>query len=145
MNDGEQAVQFRKDVAEGLDRIDKSGLPGKLKLWCLQFGLFPQLMWPLSMYEIPLSVAENMERLISFYIRKWLGVSRCLCTVALYGKGILQLPLSSLVEEFKCTKVRTELLLAGSKDVVVSKMVQNPTKGRTWNSRMAAQEAEATL
>jgi len=32
MNDGEQAVQFWKDVAEGLDRIDKSGLPGKLKL-----------------------------------------------------------------------------------------------------------------
>ena len=59
MNDGEQAVQFWKDVAEGLDRIDKSGLPGKLKLWCLQFGLFPRLMWPLSMYEIPLSVAEK--------------------------------------------------------------------------------------
>ena len=35
MNDGEQAVQFQKDVAEGLDRIDKSGLPEKLKLWCL--------------------------------------------------------------------------------------------------------------
>ena len=35
LNDGEQAGQFRKDVAEGLDRIDKSGLPEKLKLWCL--------------------------------------------------------------------------------------------------------------
>ena len=138
-------MQFRKDVAEGLDRIDKSGLPGKLKLWCLQFGLFPRLMWPLSVYEIPLSVAEKMERLVSFYIRKWLGVPRCLSTVALYGKGILQLPVSSLVEEFKCTKVRTELLLAGSKDVVVSKVVPNPTKGRKWNPRMAAQEAEATL
>ena len=35
MNDGEQAVQFRKDVAEGLHIIDQSGLPGKLELWCL--------------------------------------------------------------------------------------------------------------
>ena len=60
MNDGEQVVQFWKDVAKGLDRIDKSGLPGKLKLWCLQFGLFPWLMWPLSVYEIPLSVAEKI-------------------------------------------------------------------------------------
>ena len=58
-----------------------------------------------------------MERLVSFYIRKWLGVPRCLSTVALCGKGILQLLVSSLVEEFKCTDVRTELLLAGSKDV----------------------------
>ncbi|ONI45671.1 hypothetical protein AN642_00195 [Epulopiscium sp. SCG-B10WGA-EpuloA2] len=63
LSDGEQVVQFRKDVVEGLDRIDKSGLPGKLKLWCLQFGLFPRLMWPLSVYEIPLSAAEKMERL----------------------------------------------------------------------------------
>ena len=52
-------MPFRKDIAEGLDRIDKSGLPGKLKLWCLQFGMFPRLMWPLSVYEIPLSVAEK--------------------------------------------------------------------------------------
>ena len=111
LNDGEQAVQFREDVAEGLDRKDTLGLPGKLKLWCLQFGLFPRLMWPLSVYEIPLSVAEKMERLVSFYISMWLGVPRCLSTVALYGKGILQLPVSSLVEEFKCTKVGTELLL----------------------------------
>ena len=96
-------------------------------------------------YESPLSVTEKMERLVSFYIRKWLGVPRCLGTVALYGKGILQLPVSSLVEEFKCTKVRTELLLAGSRDVVVSKVVPNPTKGMKWNPRMAAQEAEATL
>ena len=65
--------------------------------------------------------------------------------MALYGKGILQLPVSSLVEEFKCTKVRTELLLAGSKDFVVSKVVPNPTKGMKWNPKMAAQEAEATL
>ena len=35
MNDGQQAVQFQKDVAEGLDSIDKSRLTGKLKLWCL--------------------------------------------------------------------------------------------------------------
>jgi len=85
------------------------------------------------------------KKLVSLYIRKWLGVPRCLSTVAVYGKGILQLPVSSLVEKFKCTKVATELLLAGSKDVVVSKVVPNPTKGRKWNPRITAQEAEATL
>ena len=66
-------MQFRKDVAERLDRIDKSVLPGKLKLWCLLFGLFPRLMWPLSVYEIPLSVAEKMERFFSFYV--WMCVT----------------------------------------------------------------------
>ncbi|MDG2555426.1 reverse transcriptase family protein, partial [Vibrio parahaemolyticus] len=88
LNDEEQVVKFRKDVAEGLDRIDKSELPGKLKLWCLQFGLYPRLMWPLSIYEIPISVVERIERSVSSYIRKWLGAPRCLSSVALYGKGI---------------------------------------------------------
>ena len=66
-----------------------------------------------------------------------------LCTVALYGKGILQLPGSGLVEEFKCIKVKTEVLLAGSKGVVVSKVVPNPTKGRNgiqeWQLRRQKQ------
>ena len=96
-------------------------------------------MWPLSVYEIPLSTAEKMERLVSFYIRKWLGVPRCLSTVALYGKSILQLPVTSLVEEFKCTKVRTELLLSGSKDVVVSRWFQTQLGGENgiqeWQCR----------
>jgi len=60
MNDGGQVVQFGKDVAEGLHRIDKSGLPGTL-LGCLRFVLFPRFMWPLSVYEIPLSVAEKIS------------------------------------------------------------------------------------
>ena len=85
---------------------------------------------PMSVYEVPLSVAERMERLVSSYIRKWLGAPRCLSNVALYGKGMLQLPVSSLTEEFKCTKVRTELLLSASKDMLVSNVVLNPTKGK---------------
>ena len=35
--------------------------------------------------------------------------------------------------------------MAGSKDVVVSQVVPHQTKGRKWNPKMAAQEAEATL
>ena len=115
----------------------------KITFITLQFGLFPRLMWPLSVYEIPLSFAEKMERLVRFYMSKWLGVPRCLSTVALYGKGILQLPVSSLVEEFKCNIVRTELLLTGSKDFVVSKVVPNPTKGgngiQEWQLRRQKQ------
>ena len=145
LNDSEQIEQLRKDVVDGIGRIEKSGLPGKLKLWCLQFGLFPRLMWPLSVYEVPISKVERLERLVNSYIRKWLGVPRCISSVALYGKGILQLPVTSLTEEFKCVKVRTELLLSGSKDTVVSNLVPNPTRGRKWNPRRAVQEAEAAL
>lgn len=32
----EQADQLREEVASGLDNIDETLLPGKLKLWCMQ-------------------------------------------------------------------------------------------------------------
>ena len=67
-------------------------------------------MWPLSVYEVPISSVEKMERGVSSYNRKWLGAPNCLSSVELYGKGIVQMPVSSLIEEFKCTKVRTEML-----------------------------------
>ena len=42
-----------------------------------------------------------------------LGCCSCSCsTVALYGKGILELPMTSLVEEFKCAKKSMEMTLS---------------------------------
>ncbi|KAJ8386813.1 hypothetical protein AAFF_G00166080 [Aldrovandia affinis] len=41
LKDKEQVQQLRQDIINGLDNINKTLLPGKLKLWCLQFGLLP--------------------------------------------------------------------------------------------------------
>ncbi|MGH0118129.1 UNVERIFIED_CONTAM: hypothetical protein FKN15_044431 [Acipenser sinensis] len=108
LKDTVRVGEVRQQAVEGLKSIDSSALPGKLKLWCFQFGLVPRLLWPLTMYEVSLTTLEKLEALISSYIRKWLGVPRCLSRVGLYGKGILQLPVSALTEEFKCAKVQLE-------------------------------------
>lgn len=34
----------------GLKKINSTALPGKLKLWCFQFGLLPRLMWPINTF-----------------------------------------------------------------------------------------------
>lgn len=44
LKDGEQNNKLREETIKGLNTIDKILLPGKLKLWCLQFGLLPCLM-----------------------------------------------------------------------------------------------------
>ncbi len=31
----------------------------KLKLWCFQFGILPRLLWPLTVYEIPVTKVEK--------------------------------------------------------------------------------------
>lgn len=68
----------------------------------MQFGLLPCLMWPLTLHEVPISKVEKLERLVSSYAKKWLGLPRCFSSIGLYGKGILDLLISSLTEEDKC-------------------------------------------
>ncbi len=104
----------------GLESINKTMLPGRQQLWCLQFGLLPRLMWPLTIYEVPISKVEKLERVVSSFAKKWLGLPRCFTNIGLYGRGILEIPISSLAEEFKCSKVRLEMTLTESRDPCVS-------------------------
>jgi len=94
--------------------MNSYALPGKLKLRCFQFVLLPRLLWLLTVYKVYLTTVDKLEALISSYIRKWLGVPHCLSREGLYSKGILQLPVSALTEEFKCAKVRLEMTLVES-------------------------------
>lgn len=73
-------------------------------------------MWPLTVYEIPMIKVEKLERTVSSYIKKWLVLPRCLSNSALYGHSALELTVSSLTEEFKCTKVRLNMTLTDSQD-----------------------------
>ena len=76
-----------------------AALPGKLKLWCFQFGLPPWLMWPLTTYKVSLSHAICLQKLVNSWVSKWLGLLRYPSSVILHINGTLSLPVSSLVEE----------------------------------------------
>ena len=145
LKDKEQVEQLRKEVAGGLESIDKTLLPGKLKLWCMQYGLLPRLLWPLTLYEVPLSKVEKLERMVNSYVRKWLGVPRCLSSIGLYGKGMLHLPISSLAEEYKCAKVRLEMMLLDSSDPFVAQTAPILATGRKWTPLVATEQAKAAL
>ncbi|XP_076879265.1 uncharacterized protein LOC143527830 [Brachyhypopomus gauderio] len=145
LNDKEQVVELRKELGEAINSIDKSFLPGKLKLWCLQFGLLPRLRWPLTVYDIPMTEVERLERIVNKAVRKWLGVPHCLSSVAWFGRGVLELPLTSLVEEFKCAKVGREMLLMGSKDALIKAAAPVTRTGRKWSSQEATQAAKRAL
>ena len=65
-----RVTEIKGTMEDGLKAIDECGLPGKLKLWCLQFGLMPGLMWPMTVYEVAMSHVTHMEQHISMFIRK---------------------------------------------------------------------------
>lgn len=145
LKDSEQVEQLRQDTISGLKQINNTALPGKLKLWCFKFGLLPRLMWPISIYEVTLSHVNRLERLVNAQVRKWLGLPRCLSSIGLYGNGALSLPISSLVEEYKCAKTRVEMTLTESRDPCVRDAAPNLATGRKWKPSAAVAVAKTTL
>jgi len=96
--------------------VDKSGLPGKFKAWIYQHGILPQILWPLLIYEVPISTIEDFERKVSRFLQKWLGLPS-LSSIAWYGqKNKLKLPIRSLNEEFKVGHAREVLQYRESQD-----------------------------
>ena len=71
------------------------------------------------MYEVALTPVEQIEQKCSSFIRKWLGLPKPLNNIAIYGrKSQLQLPIVSIVEEYKAGKVRTIMMLRYSRDLI---------------------------
>ncbi|XP_060076611.1 uncharacterized protein LOC132556244 [Ylistrum balloti] len=146
LNDSKNIKRLQSQVEEGLRRIDKSGLPGKFKSCMYQHGLLPRLTWPLTLYEVTTTTVEILERKISKCLRRWLGVPPSFTSVGLYSTtGKLQLPLSSLVEEFKVAKVRLVMTVRDSKDEKIRNAGIETRTGRQWSASSAVQEAESRL
>ena len=68
LTDRNNIASTEKQVEEWMRRIEKSGLPGKFKAWLYQHGLLPRLMWLLTVYEVPMTCVEGVERKINKYL-----------------------------------------------------------------------------
>ncbi|KAK0145691.1 hypothetical protein N1851_015413 [Merluccius polli] len=114
--------------------------------WIYQHGILPRLLWPLLVYDVPLTTVEGLERKVSGYLRRWLGLPQSLSSIALYGnKNKLRLPFSSLSEEFMVTRAREVLLYRDSSDTKVSSAGIEVRTGRKWRAQDAVDQAEARL
>ena len=96
-------------------------------------------------YDISLKLVEELERKQCECVFKWLGFAKHLTNVALFSKDVpITLPLKSLVELFKTTKVRSYLQLKYSSDESVA-VHAKPHVGRTWSALTAIEDAESSL
>ena len=78
-------------------------------------------MWPLRIYNIPLTTIENLQKLLTKVIKKWLGIPKNLSSASLYSKSTkLRLPFSELKEQFKRAKVWNLATFQNSKDPSIS-------------------------
>ena len=146
LKDVAQIKEASKQLQLWLEQINKCLLPGRFKVWCYQFVLLPKLMWPLLVYEVPLTTAERMERAASRYLRKWLGVPPSFTNIGLYSNTAkLSLPISSITEEYKVGKIRAIATLRNSQDIIVRQSNPQVKTGRKWNAEESLSEAEARI
>ena len=69
-------------------------------------------------HQLILPTVEGLEKKVNRCIRSWLGLPPGMSSVALYNKSAkLRLPLRSIVEECKVSKVRTQWMLNNSPDI----------------------------
>ncbi len=57
-----------RQLSEGLSKINASQLPGKFKVWCYHFTLYPRVMWPLKLCEVTSSAVSRMEAKANSFI-----------------------------------------------------------------------------
>ncbi|XP_053183947.1 LOW QUALITY PROTEIN: uncharacterized protein LOC128367182 [Scomber japonicus] len=135
-----------KRLETWLSTVDKSGLPGRFKAWLYQHGILPRILWPLLVYEVTMSIVETLERKISCYLRRWLGLPRSLTSAALYGRSNkLQLPINSLEEEIRVSRTREALVYRDSKDSRVAAAGIVVRTGRKWKAQEGLELAESRL
>ena len=135
-----------QQTIEGLQAIEAAPLQGRFKVWLFQFVLLPRLLWPLTIYEIGLSVVEKLERKVNLHTRKWLGLPPALSSVALYSRSTsLRLPLRSIVEEYKLSKIRTQWMLNNSADSRIREVKPLLRSGRKFRAQNEIDESVAEL
>ena len=92
LDDREQVEETVQEVKRMVKKVDRCKLPGKYKAWIMQYMLLPRLMWPLTVYNVPLSKVTLIQKLLTGKLKKWLGLPRSLATDCLYSRtGKLQL------------------------------------------------------
>ena len=120
LNDVKRVEEVRSEMLRGLRRIDGCCFPGKLKIWCLKFGLMPRVLWPWMMYDIVIGHVEREDVLVSGFVRRWLRVPCFLMNIAFYGQcGKLRFPLTSITEEYNVVRMREFMMVRDSTDPLV--------------------------
>ncbi len=138
--------RLERECQAWLGAVDNATCSGPQKAWCYHFVVMPKVLWPLTVYEVPMTKVQELERKVSTFVRKWLGLPKSLSDVALYARcAKLQLPLRSLVEEFQTAKVRLHLMLRDSLDHAVRIAQPSVRTGRKWSAAEAVESAESAL
>ena len=146
LTEREQIEFTTKQALSDLKKIDCCKIPGRYKAWILQHMMMPKLMWPLSIYNVPLTTVEWLQMKITAYLKKWLKLPKSFSSACFYSRTTkLRLPYSSLTEEFKAAKARNLVTFQESKDECIKNAGIVVDAGSKANTPAEVIEAKSRL
>ena len=146
LGDRAQIEEVVREVKGTLRKIERCKVPGRYKAWILQHMLLPKLMWPLTIYNVPLTKVNEIQKQLTGKLKKWLGLPRSLSEACLYARtSKLQMPFRELTEEFKAAKTRLLITLQGAEDQCVKGAGVCVDGGRKADTQADIVEAESRL
>ena len=78
LNEKEQITEVETQVKQDLKKVEKCRLPGRYKAWMFQHMLLPRLMWPLNIYNVPVTVIDKIQRKVTSSLKHWIGLPETL-------------------------------------------------------------------
>ena len=146
LNEKMQTEDTVKQTKEDLKKLERCKVPGRYKGWMMQHMLLPRLLWPLSIYNIPATRVEEIQRLMTNSLKRWLGLPKTLSVDCLFSRSSkLQLPYTALTEEVKVAKARNKIILDESTDTCVSNSGIMVDGGRKANTAREIDDAKSRL
>ena len=83
-----------KQTKEDLKKLDRFKVSGRYKGWMMQLMLLPHLLWLLSIYNVSAKKVEEIQRLMTNALKRWLGLPKSLSVDCLFSRSSKQqLPL----------------------------------------------------
>lgn len=65
LKDADSIKATGADRESWLRTVEKSGLPERFKALVHQHGILPRILWPLHIYEVPITVVEAFKQKVS--------------------------------------------------------------------------------
>ena len=146
LGEKDQIKLVEYNLKSDLKKIERCKIPGRYKCWIVQHMLIPKMMWPLNIYNIPLSKIEELQKKITGALKRWLKIPKSFSTDCLYSTSTkLRLSYSSLTEEYRASKARNQVTLDDSKDPCIHNAGISVDAGRKANTPAEVKEARTRL
>ena len=113
-------IQLIEDFKKNMETLDEDLVNGLQKAWICEHFLSRQLIWPMTVYDFPLSFAQDLVVVTNHYFKKWTKVCRSADTNIFYRRrehfGLQWTNLA--VQHKKCQLIKCHLIKHSSDAVL---------------------------